>query len=183
MTDRLPFDRIGKPASDPTDAYLPFLSAVERGLRNPEDLAVEPTTPIGHDIAKGHIPNPQKAGVVAVGGELLAIDLVGIERWGQQAVFYPIPKTAVDRKGRIVQEGAVIVSNTEGRVRVIGHTIDLRENPWRAERLKRQGRVSPFPHKRNSLAMHILGLDALDFEAQTVSDTGHQIAIPRRRYL
>lgn len=118
--------------------YVPFLPALEEGiLVDPSHLARPIENPIGVDAKNGLITNAKHAGVVALGSEIAAIDHVSIEKTGSKLIISPSSKDAVDSDGKFNQEGGIILTTPEGWLKFIVLAIDVSENPWRFDRIRR----------------------------------------------
>ena len=121
------------------EAYFPFLSAIEKQIINPEQIAAPLEDPAGVIIANGKIPNGYKnAGVVSKSGDIWAYDFAAIDVVdnGKRMFVMPTSKEAVVAGENFVDEGAVTLMNEEGLIKVPAL---VTRNEWMAARYRAKG--------------------------------------------
>lgn len=104
-------DKIGAlPAAQP-EAYIPFAAAMQMKILTPEN--VDPTSPqeAALQIRNGQMP-PQ-AGLVDLGHEIGAYDLVAAETKGNFLVMHPGSKLAVDDQTDAIEAAGLITLTLE----------------------------------------------------------------------
>lgn len=167
---------IGQPAE--TDPYLPFPAALEAGvITDPQAMARPFITPPGVDIGNGRIPNNKGAGIFDLPGDIAAFDHASLEFSDNKLYILPAPKEAVNDEGQIVREGAVVMGQGNGLLKIVALAIDTFDKPWIAHKYNRRG--TPM----GKIATISLGMEAPEFEISDISSSGMITASPRRRIL
>lgn len=131
----VPFQHISLSPEASGEAYYPFLSAVEKHIIEPENIAAPLTDPAGVIIANGRIPNGYKnAGVVDSQGSIWAYDFAAIESVdnGKRLFIIPSVKGAVIHGERFADEGAVTLMNAKGQIKIPAL---VTRNEWLAQSL------------------------------------------------
>lgn len=149
------------------EAYYPFLSAVEKQIIDPENIAAPLNDPAGVIIANGRIPNGYKnAGVVDNRGSIWAYDFAAIESVdnGRRLFIMPSVKDAVVHGERFADEGAVTLMNAEGHIKIPALVI---KNEWIAKSLGRDSSIA----KLGQLSIVLCG-GLHRFDAVNVDDSG-----------
>lgn len=121
------------------EEYYPFLSAIEKQIIEPDQVAAPLKDPAGVIIANGKIPNGYKnAGVVSSGGDIWAYDFAAIEVVdnGKRMYVMPTSKDAVVAGENFVDEGAVTLMNENGLIKVPAL---ITRNEWMAARYRSKG--------------------------------------------
>lgn len=168
---------IGEPViGDERAKYLPFPVAVEHRIVEPDSI-----DPISPQAAAMMIQNgfmPPQAGIVELGPELGAFDLVSARYEGSKLTIAPTAKEAVNRKTDAIQSpGLIILTLGDGLLRACGISQSTERTAWSQSRQN-------FPKNRRYEVTPLSSLDpGTDFELDEIDwCTGSLIAFLRRRY-
>lgn len=176
------------PPEDHRGVYLPGPVAVEAGvLADPDEKvrsAGNPDNPPGVDLANSMLPNGEIAGLVDMGNDVVAFDLVAVESIGLNRVrVRSIAKSNVTKEGKIIGEGVVAAQSLRrGWLRFVAVAVNTRANPWLPGKLTR-GRTNPSRLSKDGITVfNAPAMEVADHEVSDLSlqDNSYDAALMRR---
>jgi hypothetical protein len=164
--------KIGAPVDNPeVEGYLPFPVAMEKGV-----IDLSRVNPVSPQQAVAEIFNyrmPEAAGVVDLGSEIGAYDLVAGHFSGSRLEVAPLAKDAVDDRTDQIQDEGLVTLTRGSLLRVVG--------------IMEPARKAPLDYRHLPAASLVLrtlcSLDGTDFEITEINlDNGLVTAKPRVTY-
>lgn len=153
------------------EAYFFFPAALEQHILDPGTL--DPNDPHTAALAVRNARIPDQAGVVALSSaELAAYDLVSARLDGNNLAIGPSVKRAVEQVSRrVVDDGLIALSFTNGLVKIVAEVTDSRHAAWDNSYRVIGGRAFKF-----------LGLEAPTYEIEDIKPEETMLMPPRRYY-